>query len=290
MLSVVIPVFNEQNAIPQTISSIADTFKSADIKTFEIVIVNDGSTDETEAVVKKDKRATLVNLPVNHGYGFALKVGINAAKFDTIIITDADGTYPIADIPRLVDKFNQGFDLIIGQRQGVVYKGGILKTILRHILRFLVEFAAGKKIPDPNSGLRVFSKKTFSTILPDLCNRFSFTTSQSIISSIIELNVLFVPIDYNQRIGNSKVRLFSDSLTTLFYIVQSINRYNPLKIFMVLFGLIFSLGVSLIIFGLLVTKTTAIVLGVGTTVASIMVFSLGLLADALKASAFDSKK
>ena len=158
MFSVIIPAYNEGTVIAVTVFDILKVLKLNNIEGAEIIVVNDGSTDRTAEMAIK-AGAILINHPHNIGYGRSLKDGIKAAKYDTIIITDADGTYPLEMIPILYSEYEKGFDMVVGARQGANYDESFKKKMLRLVLKKLVEFTAGRKIPDINSGLRVFSKQ-----------------------------------------------------------------------------------------------------------------------------------
>lgn len=283
MISVVIPAYNEENAIADTIQEIRNVFKnmSLDLSLYEIIIVNDGSTDQTP-VRAEATGARVINHPHNVGYGRSLKDGILNAKFDAIVITDADRTYPFEMVPELFAEYKKGFDMVVGARTGDHYRESWLKSPLRHILKFLVEFTAGRKVPDVNSGLRIFSKQTITNYLQHLCDTFSFTTSMTLAYMMTGRFVKYIPIPYEKREGKSKVRLFRDSLRTLQYILQAINYYNPIKIF-ILFSFIcifFSFIGFLMsaIFGL----HSGFLLGIGGLLVSLIVMCFGLIADLLK--------
>jgi polyisoprenyl-phosphate glycosyltransferase len=231
MLSVVVPAYNEQDAIAPTIAAIRAMLDQAGWADGEIVVVDDGSTDETAARASA-AGATLVRHPANAGYGRSLKDGIRAAKHDLIAITDADGTYPIERIPGLVAKVQAGFDMAVGARQGEAYRESALKHPLRLLLKFLVEFTVGQKVPDPNSGLRVFRRRDIVEHFPALSQGFSFTTSATLAYMSTGKFVVYEPIPYAKRVGTTKVRLLRDSLRTLQFIVQAILFHNPLKLFL----------------------------------------------------------
>jgi glycosyltransferase involved in cell wall biosynthesis len=293
MITIVIPAFNEEGAISSTIKNLKSTLSKSEFKKYEILVVDDASKDKTKEIAFAAGAKVITKIQ-NLGYGHSLKIGISAAKFDTIIITDADGTYPIHEIPRLIKLYLTGFDLVIGSRTGKVYKESFIKHPMRLILKFLVEFAAGREIKDPNSGLRVFSKKEIMPLFPTLCDRFSFTTSMTLAFMMLQKSVEFIDVDYAERVGKSKVRLLKDSLLTLQYIIQAINYYNPIKIFLVLSFFTASIGLSFLLLGIFLTIKTFILLGIASFVASILVLGLGLLADLLKqilvSSAINSKK
>lgn len=227
-VSVVIPALNEGPAI----GAVLDAVRALAIDA-EIVVVDDGSTDDTGAVAAAHG-AKVVRHAANLGYGRSIKDAVRAATTDVIVLTDADGTYPIARIPDLIAEFGKGFDMVVGARQGAVYRGTFLKSTLRWFLRKVVEFASGRSVPDVNSGLRVFRKSSVEQFFPDICDGFSFTTTITLVCNLTHRTIAYVPIAYDKRVGHSKVRLARDTLRTLQYITECIVRYNPLKLFVVL--------------------------------------------------------
>ena len=281
MLSIVIPAYNEESSVAETVERCLKILALFNDPKTEIIIVNDGSTDNTAEQAAK-AGARVISHPHNIGYGHSLKSGIKAAVNDIIVITDADGTYPIEDISHLVKEYQKGFDMVVGARQGKNYDESLKKKILRLFLKSLVEFTAGRKIPDINSGLRVFSKKEIIPYFSHLCDTFSFTTSVTLAYMMTGKFVQYVPIEYHKRVGKTKVKLFRDSLRTFQFVVEAIIYYNPIKIFLVL--CMFLLGFSAVnflisfIWGLFST----FLLGIGCILLSILVFGLGLLAVLLK--------
>lgn len=281
MISVVIPAYNEQGAIQHTVDEIRQTLESMKIDGFEIIVVNDGSSDRT-ADEALNVGATVVNHPHNVGYGKSLKSGILAAKNDTIIITDADMTYPFDQAPKLYQEYLKGFDMVVGRRTGVHVNESIIKSPLRRVLRFLVEFTAGRKIPDINSGLRMFSKKTIVPYFSHLCDTFSFTTSLTLAYMMTGRFVSYVDIPYEKRHGQTKVRLFRDSLRTLQFILQAINYYNPIKIFMLFAGLCILLSCLGFLISTFLHINAGYYLGLGGFLVSLIILCLGLIADLLR--------
>lgn len=279
MITVLLPAFNEEDAVAETVEAVRSALASAGIEPFEIVVVDDGSSDRTAARAE-GAGARVVRHPHNVGYGRAIKNGILAASHDTVAICDADGTYPVERLPELVTRYREGFDMVVGARQG--YRDSLFKAPLRRILRWLVEYTAGRHIPDVNSGLRVFSRRTIEPYLPTLCDTFSLTTSLTLAYLMTSRFVTYVPVPYHSRRGRTKVRLFRDSLRTLQYIVQAVIYYNPLKLFV-----LFSAGcVGLAALGFLGSATLGLfsgfLLGIGGLLVALIVFCVGLLADLLK--------
>jgi glycosyltransferase involved in cell wall biosynthesis len=281
MVSIIIPAFNEEGAINNTIANVKNVLNNADIAPYEVIVIDDGSTDSTSEEARESGAAVVTN-PHNMGYGFSLKRGILAATYDTIIITDADMTYPFEYTTELINQYNKGFDLVVGQRTGKHYNESLLKMLLRFLLRKLVEFTAGRKIPDINSGLRIFSKKTITSYFNRLCDTFSFTTSQTLAYMMTGKFVKYVKIPYNKRKGKTKVRLFKDTVKTTQYIIEAAVYYNPLRIFS-LFSII---CIILAFIGFIVSNRTGIQIGyilgiVGLSMA-LVVFCAGLIAVLLK--------
>ena len=277
MISVVIPAFNEGRAIGATI---LDVRRALDGIEHEIVVVDDGCSDDTAAQATS-AGARVITHPHNLGYGAALKSGIRAAAFDTIVMTDADGTYPNGEIPALLAHYRKGFNMVVGARTGSHYRESAVKAPLRYLLKWLVEFTTGRKIPDVNSGLRVLSRGEVLPYLENLCNTFSFTTSVTLAYMMTAKFVGYVPISYNERIGETKVRLFRDSLRTLQYIVQAILYYNPLKIFLLICGLLLVAATGLMFAAIQWKVMTAFYLGVGCLLLVIVVFCFGLMGELL---------
>lgn len=281
MISVVIPALNEQDEIGRTVTRVRDVLSAAGIGAYEVVIVDDGSRDET-GVRAEQAGARVLRHPHNVGYGRSLKDGIRAARYDTIVINDADGTYPIDAIPALLTRFGEGYDMVVGARSGEHYRESLIKMPLRRLLRFIVEFTAGRSIPDINSGLRVFRRSTALEYFDHLCDTFSFTTSMTLAYMMTGKFVAYVPIEYNKRVGKSKVRLLRDSMKTLQYIVEAAIYYDPLKMFALMALIV--LASSLVSFALaLIAKLNVFFyVGVGGIISSVLVFSLGLLAVLLR--------
>lgn len=237
--TVVIPALNEGTAI----GPVLDAVRALGLG-LEIVVVDDGSTDDTGAVASAHG-ATVVRHATNLGYGRSIKDGVKAATTDVIVLTDADGTYPIDRIPDLLAEFAKGFDMVVGARQGAVYRGTLFKSTLRWFLRRIVEFASGRGVPDVNSGLRVFRKSSVQQYFPDICDGFSFTTTITLVCNLTHRTVGYMSIAYDKRVGHSKVRLARDTLRTLQYVTECIVRYNPLKLFVALAAFTFLVGAAM---------------------------------------------
>lgn len=248
-VSIVIPVFNEEQSIIQTLTELQEIMSSS--YEYELIVVDDGSTDSTQSRIQEAlPEVTIIDNVLNMGYGYSLKRGIEKAKHDTIVILDGDGSYPVENLPEMIAIYEKGLDLVVGSRNNFFIEDSFSKSIFRWILKLIVEFTAGVKIPDVNSGLRVFSKNTILPYFPYLSNKFSFTTSMTLHYSLDSMKVLFSPNGYRKRTGKSKVKIFKDSIRTLQFIVEIIAIKNPLKLHLMIMAPTFIFILSTLVYGI----------------------------------------
>ncbi len=282
-ISVIIPALNEAKGIAPTLKHIQQVAQAQGWD-LDLVVVDDGSTDETGALARQ-AGARVIRHPTNGGYGLSLQDGIQAAHFDLIAFTDADGTYPVAEFPALVSMVvNEGFDMAVGARTGQEYRKGWWKYPARILFRWLAEYVAGRRIPDINSGLRVIRREKLLPHLAHTCLGFSFTTS---ITLIFFLNGLFVgyrPVSYARRIGTTKVRHFHDTLRTGQILVSVISAYNPIKLFLLIAFLVFLMGVFCFVLGWIFVFSWLTWMAVGFWSVAPLIFSLGCLGEAMRLS------
>lgn len=250
--SIVIPAYNEEKGIElviREIKAVSSEFKLP----VEIIVVDDGSRDQTAHIAKK-QRIKVVTHPQNAGYGAAIQTGIKAAKYENILMCDADGTYPLKEFPRLLKFLDDGFDMAVGARQGRHYRGSMLKHPARLFFKFLSEFVTGTKIPDVNSGFRAFKKSTVLPFLRSTCPTFSFTTSLTLIYHLEGKFIKYYPVNYLSRQGKSKVNYFRDTLRAGQILTETIAYYNPIKLFL-LVALFFSFFILVFLGFYIVTRS-----------------------------------
>jgi glycosyltransferase involved in cell wall biosynthesis len=277
-VSVIIPAFNEAPAIGEVVDRVRTVLERASIPV-EVLVVDDGSTDDT-ADAATARGAQVVSHPENAGYGRSLKTGILRAAYDLIAITDADGTYPVERLPELL-ALSDRFDMVVGQRTGPAYSGNTAKRLARTMFRLIGEFAAGRRIPDINSGMRVFRRSQILPFFPHISSGFSFTTTATLVYMLSGLFVHYVPIDYHPRRGRSKVRYLRDTLRASQIVVEAILRCNPIKVFLLLaaplLAAAFLAAIAALVLWSLVWLLTALVL----FHTGIVVLALGFVAVAL---------
>ncbi|MGH8548134.1 MAG: glycosyltransferase family 2 protein [Methylococcales bacterium] len=239
-ISIVIPAFNEENGIAVGIRTIRSALVQTSIE-YEIIVVDDGSQDDTAERAKKEQ-VTLVSLPENQGYGAALKAGIDKSRYDIIVITDADGSYPAEAIPGLVNDLD-GYEMVVGARVGNNVAIPTIRQPAKWLLGRLASYLAGRNIPDLNSGLRIMRKPLIMRFKHLLPPGFSFTTTITLAALCSGALVKYTPIDYFARIGESKIRAHH-AAEFLLLIIRTIIYFNPLKIFLPLGGFFFLGGLG----------------------------------------------
>ncbi len=226
-VSILIPAFNEEGAIEETVKKISEQRQY--FREIEIVVINDGSEDRTGEIAR-GLPVTLLEHPVNRGYGAALKTGLQRAKHDIIIIADADGTYPLEDIPKLAADMGE-FDMVVGARTGAVVQVPWMRKPGKWIITRLAVYLSGQQIPDLNSGLRIFRREValrFLSLYPD---GFSFTTTITLAMLTNHYRVKFVPINYMRRIGKSSIKPIRDFTNFTILIIRICAYFKPLNVF-----------------------------------------------------------
>lgn len=272
-VSIVIPAFNEENGIAGTIATVRAVM-AADGRPFEIVVVNDGSTDHT-AVRAAETGVTVISLPENRGYGFALKTGIRRSSHPLIAIIDADGTYPADALPRMLAHANQ-YDMVVGARTGQHVEIPLVRRPAKWFLRRLAAYLVGRPIPDLNSGLRVIRRdlvQRFEHLLP---SGFSFTTTITMAALSSDALVWFEPIDYHVRVGRSKIRP-RHAFDFLILILRTIVYFNPMKVFLPIGAIFFIGGLSKLVLDIVAARISETT-GIGFLGAAIL-WAVGLISD-----------
>jgi glycosyltransferase involved in cell wall biosynthesis len=226
-VTVLIPAFNEEGALEATVNSILA--QKAFLPNMEIIVINDGSSDRTSEVAKK-LPVDLIEHEVNRGYGASLKNGLQRAKTEYILIADADGTYPLEDIPKLLaDAPN--FDMVVGARTGSVVHIPFMRRPGKWIITRLAEYLSGRKIPDLNSGLRVFRRDAALRFLSLYPEGFSFTTTITLAMLTNHYRVKFMPINYHKRVGKSSIHPLRDFTNFTILIIRICAYFKPLNVF-----------------------------------------------------------
>ena len=223
-ISIVLPAKNESAAIGQTLHKLRMQCALA-----EIIVVNDGSTDDTAAVAQA-AGARVVHHPYSKGNGAAIKTGARAVTGDVIVFMDADGQHDPADIARLLSKLDEGHDMVVGARQ----KGSqasLGRGFANGLYNRLASWMTGHKVEDLTSGFRAVRASKFREFLYLLPNGFSYPTTSTMAFFRAGYSVAYIPIHAAKRIGQSHIRLLRDGTRFLLIIFKIGTLFSPLKIF-----------------------------------------------------------
>ena len=274
-LAIIIPVYNEENAITSTLKQIHNLFCKLDVR-YEIIVINDGSNDSTGNILKanvKKYNFTLLEHEKNKGYGAAIKTGVNFTESQYIAITDADGTYPNEQLPILYS-FIKDHDMVVGSRpfNSLPTKTKPVKWFINKLANYIVDY----EIPDINSGLRIFKKSAFLPFLKIIPNGFSLTTTITLGMILSGYIVKYIPVEYYKREGKSKIKPIRDTINFVKLIMKMGLYFAPLKIFLPISIIFF---ISSIIWGVI----SLFILGklADTSTLLLMMFSLQVAVVAL---------
>jgi glycosyltransferase involved in cell wall biosynthesis len=260
VLSVVIPAYNEEHGIAEIanrVLSVAPDLVKAGVEQLELLVVDDGSKDRTAEIASKIPGVTLIQHPLNKGYGAALKTGFSRASGELIGFLDADGTYPPEYFPQLCLAALNGMDLVIGSRMaGADSQMPFTRRVGNFFFATLLTLLSRQKVSDSASGMRVFKREILEQIypLPDGLNLTPVMSTRALHEGI---NIGEVPIPYSERVGRSKLSVVRDGRIFLQSMVWTVLSYNPVRIL----GLMGVAGVSmaiLVFLGLALTRLTGI--------------------------------
>mgnify|MGYP001296325871 FL=1 len=237
ILSVVIPAYNEEDGIAPILERVLKVKRAVQkspgaIEDVEVIVVNDASQDRTCDIASSYPDVTVITHSQNKGYGGALKTGFAAAKGEWIGFLDADGTYPPEEFPALCEAMvSQNADMVIGSRMTGAKSGmPIRRYIGNKFFAYLLSWIVGSAITDTASGQRVFKRTILSQLLP-LPDGLHLTPAMSTAALHEGLNIIEVPIRYDNRVGRSKLHIVSDGFRFLNIIIRTARLYNPLKFF-----------------------------------------------------------
>jgi glycosyltransferase involved in cell wall biosynthesis len=277
--SVVIPAYNEEHSISPVLEQIIDTLAQSPLP-YELIVVDDGSKDQTSAMIKQHRNVTLITHPVNKGYGAALKTGIRRAYYNIVCITDADGTYPNERIFDLLERMEEtNSDMVVGARTGTEVAIPLVRRPAKWVVGQLANFVCGQHIPDINSGFRLMRRDAVLPFWNLLPSGFSFTTTITLCMLTSNYLVEYIPVNYHARIGSSKIKPIRDTLNFIKLILRIALYFVPLKIFLPLSGVLLVLAIVWGIFTHLVLGRLADVSTMVMVMAGIQVAALGLLAE-----------
>jgi glycosyltransferase involved in cell wall biosynthesis len=272
-VTVVIPAFNEGAHVADQVRAVESVMRQTGWR-YEIIVVDDGSSDDT-ATAADSTGVRVLRRRRNQGYGAALKLGIHRATHGWILITDADGTYPVAAIPQLLDAASRN-EMVVGARTGATVQIPLVRRPAKWFLTKLASYLAGQRLPDINSGLRLMRKSLVLRYEHLLPSGFSFTTTITLAAACNGHSVEYIPIDYHARLGQSKIRP-RHAYDFALLILRTIVFFNPLKVFIPA-GVVLALA-GMAKFAYDVTLDNLSESAVLALLGALIVWAVGLLAD-----------
>ncbi|MBN2692498.1 MAG: glycosyltransferase family 2 protein [Burkholderiaceae bacterium] len=270
-LSIVLPARNEAGAVGQTVARIRALYAGA-----EIIVVNDGSTDAT-ATVAAQAGAHVISKPYGMGNGAAIKTGARAAQGKVLVFMDADGQHDPADIPRLLAKLDEGYDMAVGAR-GDGSQASVGRGLANGLYNRLATWMTNHPVLDLTSGFRAVRADKFREFIHLLPNGFSYPTTSTMAFFRSAYPVAYVPINAAKRVGKSHIRPLRDGVRFLLIIFKIATLYSPLKLFAPVAAGFFLLGLGNYAYtfsiGHRFTNMSALLMS-----AAVIVFLIGLISE-----------
>ena len=247
-LTVLLPAFNEEEAIERVLAEIVDALADEPIR-YEIVVVDDASTDRTAERAERFSAdcwqcaVRVIRSPENRGAGAARRTGIRQARGEIVVMLDADGSYPAGAIPELLRWF-PAYDQVNGARTSEQGTLPWLRKPTKWFIRKLASYLTGHKIPDLNTGLKAFKREAMLPWLWVVPDGFSCVTTMTLAFLTNGYAVKYVPTRYRPRIGRSKFHPIKDTLAYLGTVLRIVLYFRPLKVFLPLSGMLTLLGMA----------------------------------------------
>ena len=275
LISIVLPAKNESAALADLLPRLRAAQPHA-----EILIVDDGSTDNT-AQVCSGAGVQTVTQRYSMGNGAAIKRGARVAKGDVLVFMDADGQHDPADVSRLLSRLDEGYDMVVGARDWAG-QAGVGRGIANTVYNRLASWITGVEVRDLTSGFRAVRADKFREFLHLLPNGFSYPTTSTMAFFRSAYAVAYEPIIVSKRVGKSHIRPLRDGLRFLVIIFKIATLYSPLKLFVPASALFFVLGTAnyaytFFTFGRLTNMSTLM------WSASVIVFLIGLISEQITA-------
>jgi glycosyltransferase involved in cell wall biosynthesis len=239
--SFIIPCYNEAPAtITHTVNALRSAMEASGRTRYEIIAINDGMPPDSVPHFEQTD-VSWIHHEINQGYGSSLMSGIGKARNGWIGIVDADGTYPVEHFKRLME-FTNGFDMIVGKRNMADFD--CFRRPAKYVLQLTASFIADFKIPDLNSGMRLFKKDIALKYVKLFPKRFSFTTTLTMICITNFYKVKFIDIPYYKRIGKSRINPVNDTVRFFSLVLRLALYFKPLRFFVPLSAFVFLLAIA----------------------------------------------
>lgn len=271
-VSIIIPALNEEKAIDNVVRSIFE--KLPDV---EIFVVDDGSIDNTGKLAAKEGAKVLTH-EYPYGYGASLRHGIEMSKKEYVLCCDGDGQHRAEDVVKLINEID-GYDMVVGKRDSNSHRP-INRRPGKFVLHFFANYLSGSKIPDLNSGLRIFKKDVLLHYMHLMPSGFSFSTTSTFAFMKTNRRIKYVSISVKERIGKSTVSPIKHGFQAIMLMLRLTVLFEPLKVFLHVASGLFFLSIVSISYDFIAgirngfSDTSVLLL-----IAMLLIFLFGLLCD-----------
>ena len=274
-LSIILPAKNEADRLGELLKTVKSLYPAA-----ELVVVNDGSDDDTGAVARQFAD-TVVEHPYSMGNGAAVKSGARAATGKTLVFMDADGQHAPADIARLLARLETGYDMVIGARDPATH-ANVLRRFANLAFNWLASLLTGRRIQDLTSGFRAARADKFRRFLYLLPNGFSYPTTITMAFLRTGRPIAYIPIKARQRSGKSHISPLRDGLRCLLIILKIGSLYSPFRLFVPLSAAVFLSGAGYYAYTF-ATMHRLTNMSVILFISALLIFLIGIVAEQISA-------
>lgn len=280
-LSIIIPAKNEEAGLSKFLPVLNKLYPEA-----EVIVVDDGSSDST-ASVAVGFSAKVISHPYSKGNGAAIKTGARNATRDVILCMDADSQHDPQEISRLVDKYHEGYHMVVGSRSRA-HQASVARAFGNGLYNRLASIVVGHKVKDLTSGFRVVNRDKFLRFIDLLPNGFSYPTTITMAFFKVGYSVAYVDVNVNRRIGKSHLSVTKDGIRFLLIIFKVATLHSPLKIFLPLamFHLVAGVGYYFYTYFMFnqFRNMSLLTISVG-----VVIFLMGLLSEQITALYYKDK-
>jgi len=271
------PAYNEASAIGDTLDELLPIANELE---WQVVVVDDGSNDNTGEIAKKHGIEVLTH-PYNQGYGASLSTGVRATDADILVFLDSDGQHDPNDIIRLLEHSDQ-YDMVVGARTKDSHVD-LRRRAGKRILKWFADYLAKEKIPDINSGFRIFRRDTLLSYLHLMPKGFSFSTTSTFAMLKGGHKIKWVPIQTTKRVGTSTVKQLKHGPEVMMLMLRLTVLFDPLRVFLPISGVLILLAAIMTILNLIMYRIAIPASAVFLGISSVIIFMLGLLTDQVSA-------
>ncbi|TFG91008.1 MAG: glycosyltransferase family 2 protein [Syntrophobacterales bacterium] len=282
-ISIVIPAYREEKVISSVVSDIRRVMDMTG-RTYEILVIDDGSDDETAAEAQK-AGARILSHPYNIGNGAAVKTGIRNARGELLVTFDGDGQHSPEDIPRLLEKMD-AYDMAVGARTKNS-ESSFHRTMANRLYNCFATYMCKRRIEDLTSGFRAIKTEIARRFVSLLPNSFSYPTTITMAVVRSGYSLVYVPVMTTRRVGKSKIKLMKDGSRFFLIIVKIATLFSPMRVFLPVSAIMFLLGLGYGLFKIFFMggrygPTSAMLMTV-----AIVIFMVGLVSEQVAQLRFD---